>query len=64
LSPHPSIEGRGLYLGGFMWLGANGSGEGKGSGGRARDLISTVRAVDGGFKLHLPSKIVFDMNAG
>jgi len=48
-------------------------GEGKGGGGGGGMVVkegegngrtSTVMAVDGGFKLCLPTKIAFDMNTG
>jgi len=46
LSPHPSIEGKGLYPGGFVWLGVNDGGEGKGSGGRVRENINYGHGID------------------
>ena len=51
LSPHPSREGRGLFLGGCMWLAANQGGEGEGSGGKVvvgwveDERISTVMGL-------------------
>jgi len=47
LSPHPSIEGKGkLYPGGFVWLGVNDSGEGKGSGRRVRGNVNYGHGID------------------
>ena len=46
LSPHPSIGEKGLYPGGFVWLGVNDGGEGKGSGGRVRENVNYSHGID------------------
>jgi len=66
LSPHPSIEGRGLVLGICVWLEANrgGEDEGGGSGMGGGWMNLNCDGVYLSFKLRSPSKITFNINAG
>ena len=63
MGPHPSREGRGTFAGCFVWLRARWVAEGDGGGeGMSEERTKTkCDGTDVRFKLHSPSKIIFDI---